>query len=115
MSSMPSNHSVPADFGDRLLRWHRTAGRHDLPWQREATPYRVWVSEIMLQQTQVATVIPYFEHFVQVFPDVRHVAVAEPDAVLRHRTGLLLPGPQPAPRRRPGRQPPWREPSRYAG
>ena len=55
----------------RLLAWHSKAGRHDLPWQSDRSAYRVWVSEIMLQQTQVATVIPYFERFMQRFPDVR--------------------------------------------
>ena len=53
-----------------LIAWHARHGRHDLPWQRERTPYRVWVSEIMLQQTQVATVIGYYERFMQRFPDV---------------------------------------------
>src|SRR5512147_2423439 len=72
----------------RLLAWHATAGRHDLPWQRERSPYRVWVSEIMLQQTQVATVIPYFERFMQRFPDVRALANAPADEVLHLWTGL---------------------------
>ncbi|MCB1561070.1 MAG: A/G-specific adenine glycosylase, partial [Xanthomonadales bacterium] len=49
------------DFAARLLEWHRQHGRHDLPWQHPRTPYRVWLSEVMLQQTQVRTVIPYFE------------------------------------------------------
>jgi A/G-specific adenine glycosylase len=58
-----------ADFAAALLDWFDRHGRHDLPWQHPRTPYRVWVSEIMLQQTQVATVIPYFQRFVQRFPD----------------------------------------------
>ena len=61
-----------------LLKWHAQHGRHDLPWQREPTPYRVWVSEIMLQQTQVATVIGYYDRFMQRFPDVRALADAAP-------------------------------------
>lgn len=72
----------------RLLEWHARAGRHDLPWQRDRTAYRVWVSEIMLQQTQVATVIPYFERFTARFPDVRTLADAPVDEVLHSWTGL---------------------------
>ena len=76
----------------RLLAWHAKFGRHDLPWQKhlreEGSAYRVWVSEIMLQQTQVATVIPYFERFMQRFPDVRELADAPADEVLHLWTGL---------------------------
>jgi A/G-specific adenine glycosylase len=72
----------------RLLAWHAKSGRHDLPWQKDRSAYRVWVSEIMLQQTQVATVIPYFERFMQRFPDVRALADAPPDEVLHLWTGL---------------------------
>jgi A/G-specific adenine glycosylase len=72
----------------RLLTWFVHDGRHDLPWQRERTPYRVWVSEIMLQQTQVATVIPYFESFVKRFPDVAALASAPLDEVLHLWSGL---------------------------
>jgi A/G-specific adenine glycosylase len=71
-----------------LLRWHAKEGRHDLPWQNNRSAYRVWVSEIMLQQTQVATVIPYFERFMQRFPDVRALADAPADEVLHLWTGL---------------------------
>ena len=71
-----------------LLDWFRHSGRHDLPWQRPATPYRVWVSEIMLQQTQVAVVVPYFHRFMQRFPDVQALAAAPQDAVLAHWSGL---------------------------
>ena len=72
----------------RLLAWHAMAGRHDLPWQQDRSAYRVWVSEIMLQQTQVATVIPYFERFMQRFPDVLALANAPADEVLHLWTGL---------------------------
>ena len=75
-------------FAHRLLAWFDAHGRHDLPWQREPTPYRVWVSEIMLQQTQVATVIPYFERFTARFPDVGALAAASLDEVLEHWSGL---------------------------
>ena len=72
----------------RLLAWFDDHGRHDLPWQRAATPYRVWVSEIMLQQTQVAVVVPYFERFMARFPDVASLAAAELDEVLHLWSGL---------------------------
>jgi A/G-specific adenine glycosylase len=72
----------------RLLAWHSKEGRHDLPWQRDRSAYRVWVSEIMLQQTQVTTVIPYFDRFMQRFPDVRALANAPADEVLHLWTGL---------------------------
>jgi A/G-specific adenine glycosylase len=71
-----------------LLDWHAQAGRHDLPWQKDRTPYRVWVSEVMLQQTQVAAVIPYFERFMARFPDVMALADAPIDAVLHLWSGL---------------------------
>jgi A/G-specific adenine glycosylase len=71
-----------------LLEWHARAGRHDLPWQTDRTPYRVWVSEIMLQQTQVSTVKPYYERFMRRFPDVRTLAAAEVDEVLHLWSGL---------------------------
>ena len=71
-----------------LLPWFKQHGRHDLPWQRDVSPYRVWVSEIMLQQTQVKTVIPYFIRFVERFPDVNALAEAPLDKVLHLWTGL---------------------------
>ena len=71
-----------------LLEWHARAGRHELPWQHPRTPYRVWVSEIMLQQTQVATVIPYYRRFLDRFPDVRTLADATVDEVLHLWSGL---------------------------
>lgn len=72
----------------RVLAWHRREGRHDLPWQQQPTPYRVWVSEIMLQQTQVATVIPYFQRFMAQFPTARALADAPVDDVLHLWSGL---------------------------
>jgi A/G-specific adenine glycosylase len=75
-------------FASRLLRWHARHGRHDLPWQHPRTPYRVWVAEVMLQQTQVATVIPYYARFLQRFPDVRALAAARLDDVLALWSGL---------------------------
>ncbi len=75
-------------FAQRLLRWFDRHGRRDLPWQQEITPYRVWLSEVMLQQTQVATVIPYFQRFTAAFPDVVALAAAPLDEVLHLWTGL---------------------------
>ena len=75
-------------FADRLLAWFDDHGRKHLPWQQAIDPYRVWVSEIMLQQTQVNTVIPYYERFMAAFPDVAALAAADIDDVLHHWTGL---------------------------
>jgi A/G-specific adenine glycosylase len=76
------------EFTERLLEWFGVHGRHELPWQQNPTPYRVWVSEVMLQQTQVATVIPYYERFMARFPDVQSLAAAPLDEVLHLWTGL---------------------------
>ena len=76
------------DFSQRLLNWYSLHGRHNLPWQENRTLYRVWVSEIMLQQTQVATVIPYFERFMSRFPSIQLLANAKQDEVLHLWTGL---------------------------
>jgi len=75
-------------FAQRLLAWFDDHGRKDLPWQHDPTPYRVWVSEIMLQQTQVATVIGYYERFMQRFPDLASLAEAPIDEVLHLWSGL---------------------------
>ncbi|MEJ2175649.1 MAG: A/G-specific adenine glycosylase [bacterium] len=75
-------------FSRTLIVWQRRAGRRDLPWQGTRDPYRVWLSEIMLQQTQVAAVIPYYERFVARYPDVRSLARASQQDVLRHWSGL---------------------------
>jgi A/G-specific adenine glycosylase len=75
-------------FAAALVQWHGEAGRKDLPWQREPGAYRVWISEIMLQQTQVATVIPYFERFIARFPEVAALAAADEDEVLHLWSGL---------------------------
>lgn len=77
-----------ADFSSAVLTWAARHGRKDLPWQQNATPYRVWVSEIMLQQTQVTTVLGYFERFMQRFPDLHSLAASDLDEVLHLWTGL---------------------------
>ena len=78
----------PRQFAQRLLAWFALHGRQTLPWQSNPTPYRVWVSEVMLQQTQVATVIPYYARFMARFPDVGSLASAPLDEVLHLWTGL---------------------------
>jgi A/G-specific adenine glycosylase len=85
MSQVPSPEPT---ISAALLAWFDRHGRKDLPWQQNRTPYRVWVSEIMLQQTQVATVIPYYERFMARFPDVAALADAALDEVLHLWTGL---------------------------
>lgn len=75
-------------FADAVLTWFAVHGRKDLPWQRNPTAYRVWVSEIMLQQTQVTTVIPFYRRFMQSFPDAVTLADAVLDDVLHHWSGL---------------------------
>lgn len=77
-----------ADFAPRVIAWQRQHGRHDLPWQQNPDPYCVWLSEIMLQQTQVATVLAYYQRFLQAFPSVADLAAAPPDAVMQLWAGL---------------------------
>jgi A/G-specific adenine glycosylase len=77
-----------ADFAPRLIAWQRQHGRHDLPWQGGIDPYAIWLSEIMLQQTQVETVIPYYQRFLARFPDLTALAEANEDEVLAHWAGL---------------------------
>jgi A/G-specific adenine glycosylase len=79
---------VNPDFARRVVLWQREHGRRDLPWQHTRDAYSIWVSEIMLQQTQVATVIPYYMRFMARFPDVQTLARASLDDVLAHWSGL---------------------------
>ena len=79
---------VKFSFSDSILIWFDKSGRKDLPWQQNPTPYRVWVSEIMLQQTQVATVIPYYHRFIELFPELEKLAAAPLDDVLHLWSGL---------------------------
>lgn len=79
---------IESHFSKDLLEWFDHAGRKNLPWQTPIDPYRVWVSEIMLQQTQVATVIPYFERFMSRFDNLQSLACAHVDEVLAHWAGL---------------------------
>jgi len=77
-----------ATFAARVVRWQKAHGRHDLPWQNTHDAYRIWLSEIMLQQTQVTTVLPYYTRFLEAFPDVAALAAADEDRVLEHWSGL---------------------------
>jgi A/G-specific adenine glycosylase len=79
---------MPSSFSQRVIAWQRLHGRHDLPWQNTCDPYAIWVSEIMLQQTQVAAVIPYYVRFMARFPDIQSIANSEEDEVLQHWSGL---------------------------
>lgn len=78
----------PADFSSRLIAWQKIHGRHDLPWQNTQDPYAIWVSEIMLQQTQVTAVIGYYAKFMARFPDIASLANATQEEVLQHWSGL---------------------------
>lgn len=79
---------MSADFASRIISWQKQHGRHDLPWQKTRDPYRIWLSEIMLQQTQVATVLPYYCRFLDRFPDIAALASASEDEVLVRWSGL---------------------------
>ncbi|WP_027777799.1 A/G-specific adenine glycosylase [Paraburkholderia caledonica] len=92
-SAAPAVSAVPASaltsrFAARLIAWQRKHGRHDLPWQNTRNAYRIWLSEIMLQQTQVSTVIPYYAKFLARFPDVAALAAAPVDDVMALWAGL---------------------------
>ena len=76
------------DFSTKVIRWQKKQGRHGLPWQNTRNAYRIWLSEIMLQQTQVATVIPYYRRFLRRFPNVKALAAAPLDDVLALWSGL---------------------------
>ena len=75
-------------FAARLVAWQARHGRHDLPWQNTRDPYRIWLSEVMLQQTQVAAALPYYTRFLAAYPDVAALAAAPIDDVLAHWSGL---------------------------
>ena len=75
-------------FSKQVVQWYLEHGRHDLPWRRKVTPYRIWISEIMLQQTQVKTVIPYFQNFIKKFPSQKSLSEASEDQVLAAWSGL---------------------------
>ena len=88
LAAVPAVPAVPADFATRVVDWQRLHGRHDLPWQNTRDPYRIWLSEIMLQQTQVSAVIEYFQRFVGRLPTVAALAEASADEVMALWAGL---------------------------
>ena len=75
-------------LSNHLINWHKQSGRKNLPWQVKTNPYKVWISEIMLQQTQVKTVIPYFLKFVERYPNINSLANSDEDEVLSYWSGL---------------------------
>src|SRR5262249_36781862 len=77
-----------SSFAERLIAWHSDFGRHDLPWQNTRDPYRIWLAEVMLQQTQVAPVLPYYERFLATFPTLGALAEAPLERVLELWSGL---------------------------
>ena len=83
----PDRDDTPAELAPALLEWFG-AHQRELPWRSDPTPYRVWVSEVMLQQTQVVTVIPYFERWMEAFPDIEALATADQERVLQLWSGL---------------------------
>ncbi|BDB22995.1 A/G-specific adenine glycosylase [Cupriavidus sp. TA19] len=87
-AAIPDDIHVPPDFGARIVNWQRVHGRHDLPWQNTRDAYRIWLSEIMLQQTQVSAVIEYFQRFVAALPTVQALAAAPADQVMALWAGL---------------------------
>ncbi len=90
MKRLADSAQAPGDasFAELLIAWQRRHGRHQLPWQQTRDAYRIWLSEIMLQQTQVTTVIPYYQRFLQRFPDVSALAAAPVDEVMALWAGL---------------------------
>ena len=88
MSAQPTPDGVPLAFAHRLMHWQRQHGRRGLPWQHTREPYRVWLSEVMLQQTQVSTVLDYFPRFLARFPTVQALAAASADEVMALWAGL---------------------------
>ncbi len=79
---------INKNFSQKITEWYLINGRDDLPWRKKISPYRVWISEIMLQQTQVKTVIPFFKKFIQKYPNLKSIASASEDDILAMWTGL---------------------------
>ncbi len=77
-----------SQLSKKIIKWHKEYGRKNLPWQRDTNPYKVWISEIMLQQTQVNTVIPYYQRFIERFPDIEALANSTEEEVLSYWSGL---------------------------
>ncbi|MDB4121220.1 A/G-specific adenine glycosylase, partial [Gammaproteobacteria bacterium] len=75
-------------ISSQVVDWYLKDGRHNLPWRKKVTPYRIWISEIMLQQTQVKTVIPYFNAFIKKYPTLQKLSLATEDEILASWSGL---------------------------
>ena len=75
-------------FSEKIISWYEINGRNDLPWRKNISPYRVWISEIMLQQTQVKTAIPYFKRFIKQYPNFKQISFASEEQILALWTGL---------------------------
>jgi A/G-specific adenine glycosylase len=88
LDAVAPNDLADPSFSADLIRWQKKHGRHSLPWQNTRDAYRIWLSEIMLQQTQVAAVIPYYQRFLESFPDVASLAAAPTEEVMAHWSGL---------------------------
>ena len=80
--------SSMSSFSNRIVNWYKKNGRHDLPWRKNISPYSIWISEIMLQQTQVKTVIPYFNKFIEKYPNLEALIQASEDEILAQWSGL---------------------------
>ena len=80
--------SSMSSFSNRIVKWYKNNGRHDLPWRKNISPYSIWISEIMLQQTQVKTVIPYFNKFIEKYPNLEALIQASEDEILAQWSGL---------------------------
>lgn len=88
MNGKEQNNRQINDFSKNIISWHKKHGRHDLPWQKEINPYKVWISEVMLQQTQVKTVLPYYERFLKKYPTIKDLSNSKLDDILEIWTGL---------------------------
>ena len=82
------NNNQINEFSKNLISWHKNHGRHNLPWQKKINPYKIWISEVMLQQTQVKTVLPYYEKFIKKYPTIKDLSNSKLDDILEIWTGL---------------------------
>ena len=82
--------SLMSNFSNRIICWYKKNGRHELPWRKNISPYSIWISEIMLQQTQVKTVIPYFNNFIEKYPNLEALLKASEDEILASIPLILL-------------------------
>ncbi|MBT3520365.1 MAG: A/G-specific adenine glycosylase [Gammaproteobacteria bacterium] len=88
MNGKEQNNNQINEFSKNLISWHKNHGRHNLPWQKKINPYKIWISEVMLQQTQVKTVLPYYEKFIKKYPTIKDLSNSKLDDILEMWTGL---------------------------